>query len=135
MGILFVGKKEVPDILYHRKLEESRILHSSFMSSDTSHLTGLIIYFLRTKKISNSNLYWISFLDIEKQRIREESERDAKDMNLNSVKICFEAFVYENDMSYPICNPVFSRPVANQSNLNEFFEIIIKSYNDLIIFD
>ncbi len=129
MGILFVGKKEVPDILYHRKLEESRILHSSFMSSDSSHLTGLVFFgCLVSTKISNLNLYWISFLDIEKQRIREETEREAKDMNLNSVKICFEAFVYENEMIYPICNPVFSRPVANQSN--EFLEITIISFKD-----
>ncbi|CAG2172011.1 unnamed protein product [Oppiella nova] len=87
LGILFVGKKEVPDILYRRKLEETQVLHTSFISANPSLLS-----------------------------VREESERDAKDMNLNSVKICFEAFVYENDMSYAVSSPIFSRPVANQKS-------------------
>ena len=92
LGILFVGKKEVPEILYRRKLEDIQTIHTSFIGEH-------------------------QLSEVEKQRIREESEREAKDMNLNSVKICFEAFVYENDVSYSVCSPIFSRPVANQSML------------------
>jgi len=47
-------------------------------------------------------------------------------MNLNSVKICFEAFVYESDISYTICNPIFSRPVANQSKISSNYISIFK---------
>ena len=90
MGILFVGKKEVPEILYRRKLEDIQAIHNSFIGDH-------------------------QLSEVDKQRIREESEREAKDLNLNSVKICFEAFVYENDMSFGGCNPIFSRPVANHS--------------------
>ena len=86
-----MGKKEVPEILYRRKLEDIQI-HTSFIGEH-------------------------QLSEVDKQRIREESEREAKDMNLNSVKICFEAFVYENDMSFAVCSPIFSRPVANQSML------------------
>lgn len=50
-----------------------------------------------------------------REKIREQSEKEAKDMNLNSVKICFEAFVLQNEALYPICPPVYSRPIANQS--------------------
>lgn len=91
LGILFVGKKEVPEILFRRKLDEIQALNPAFIGEH-------------------------QLSEVDRQRIREESEREAKDLNLNSVKICFEALVYENDMTYPICSPVFSRPVANQSD-------------------
>lgn len=62
-------------------------------------------------------LLWFKSHYAEKVResLREQSEKEAKDMNLNSVKICFEAFVLQNEALYPICSPVYSRPIANQS--------------------
>lgn len=50
-----------------------------------------------------------------KEKLHEQSEKEAKDMNLNSVKICFEAFMLQNEALYPICSPAYSRPIANQS--------------------
>ncbi|RWS12814.1 nuclear factor NF-kappa-B p105 subunit-like protein [Dinothrombium tinctorium] len=90
LGILFVGKKEVPEILYRQKLDEQRLLR---VFNDESNLS-----------------------EEEKQRLKEEAEREAKRINLNSVKICFQAFDCNNDVHYPICDPVFSRPVANQKS-------------------
>lgn len=54
-------------------------------------------------------------IDAERHRVREDAEKDAKDMNLNCVRICFEAFDYNQNMNFPICGPVYSRPIANQS--------------------
>lgn len=69
--------------------------------------------------------------------MREEAEREAKDMNLNCVKLSFQAFDCTLDpnnssngnqlslqgitqpqiaqINFPITTPVFSRPIANQS--------------------
>lgn len=85
LGILFTGKKEVPDILLRRKQNELR-----FRSYEPI-----------TAKVE--------------ERLRKEAEAEAKDMNLNSVKICFEAFVLHQDALYPVCVPVYSKPIANQS--------------------
>ena len=62
-------------------------------------------------------------LEKMRENLRELSEKEAKDMNLNSVKICFEAFQLQNDALYPICEPVYSRPIANQSKF--FFSVKI----------
>lgn len=72
-------------------------------------------------------------------RLREDAEREAKDMNLNCVKLSFQAFDCTIDpnsrpgqsastflhgginhlsmaqINFAITNPVFSRPIANQS--------------------
>jgi hypothetical protein len=48
-------------------------------------------------------------------QIRTEAEAEAKKMNLNSVCLCFEAFVKENGVLQPICMPVFSSPINNMS--------------------
>lgn len=36
LGILFIGKKEVPEILFQRKLEEQRLLRSIHNSNQLS---------------------------------------------------------------------------------------------------
>jgi len=51
-------------------------------------------------------------------QIRSEAEAEAKRMNLNSVCLCFEAFVRENGVLKPICDPVYSSPI---NNMSEFF--------------
>lgn len=86
LGILFIGKKEVPEILFKRKLADFQ-----------------------------NRFYGEMLTEKGKEKMHEQSEKEAKDMNLNSVKICFEAFMLRNDTLYPICNPVYSRPIANQS--------------------
>ena len=90
LGILFVGKKEVPEILYQRKIEEIRIIRA--LHEQIFHMS-----------------------ESEKCKFREEAEKEAKDMNLNCVRIAFEAYDCSHDISYPIAGPVYSRAVANQS--------------------
>lgn len=51
-------------------------------------------------------------------QIRAEAEAEAKKMNLNSVCLCFEAFIRENGILQPICLPVFSTPINNMSELS-----------------
>jgi hypothetical protein len=53
-------------------------------------------------------------------QVRTEAEAEAKRMNLNSVCLCFEAFVRENGVLKPICEPVYSKPI---NNMSEFFFI------------
>ncbi|XP_074597268.1 nuclear factor NF-kappa-B p100 subunit-like isoform X2 [Brevipalpus obovatus] len=91
IGILFIGKKEVPEILYQRKLEEHKLICA--LSNGASQLS-----------------------DADKERLREESDREAKRINLNCVKICFQAFDQSHGMNFPICDAVFSRPIANQKS-------------------
>ncbi|XP_053213510.1 nuclear factor NF-kappa-B p100 subunit-like isoform X2 [Panonychus citri] len=90
LGILFVGKKEVPEILYQRKLEEHKLICAL---SDRSQLS-----------------------ESDRERLREEADREAKRINLNCVKICFQAFDQSQGMNFPICDAVFSRPIANQKS-------------------
>ncbi|RWS29037.1 nuclear factor NF-kappa-B p105 subunit-like protein [Leptotrombidium deliense] len=90
LGILFVGKKEVPEILFRQKLEQERV-----------------------HRALNEEL---NFSEAERQKLKEEAEREAKRINLNSVKICFQAFEINNDLHYPISEAIFSRPVANQKS-------------------
>ena len=42
-------------------------------------------------------------------------------MNLNSVCLCFEAFVRENGIVQPICAPVYSTTI---NNMSEFFFLL-----------
>lgn len=88
LGILLIGKKEVPDILYQRKVE------NQLRQSGSTDLA-----------------------DGERAKLREEVEQEAKDMDLNRVRICFEAFsknLTVSDIFYSICQPKFSNNIANQ---------------------
>jgi hypothetical protein len=56
-----------------------------------------------------------------KFQIRAEAEAEARKMNLNSVCLCFEAFVRENDILQSICPPIFSEPINNMSEFSCYF--------------
>jgi hypothetical protein len=53
-------------------------------------------------------------------QIRSEAEAEAKKMNLNSVTLCFEAFIRDNGVLQPICLPVFSSPINNMSKFSSY---------------
>jgi hypothetical protein len=57
-------------------------------------------------------------------QIRAEAEAEAKKMNLNSVCLCFEAFVRENGVLQSICLPVFSSPINNMSEFSSYDDLI-----------
>ncbi|KAH8359967.1 hypothetical protein KR093_009789 [Drosophila rubida] len=51
------------------------------------------------------------------QELHQETEREAKDMNLNQVRLCFEAFkIEENNTWTPIAAPVFSNAINNRKS-------------------
>ncbi|XP_013771872.1 nuclear factor NF-kappa-B p105 subunit-like [Limulus polyphemus] len=55
--------------------------------------------------------------DTQKCKLREDVEQEAKDMDLNRVRICFMAFVRNPacpGYCQPLCQPVFSDIIANQ---------------------
>lgn len=87
----------MPDILYRRKLIESKTENFKIIDADYQE--------------NDDGL---------RQKLLEEAEKDAREMNLNSVRICFEAFWLKNDQLYPICPKIYSRPIANQSKLSYF---------------
>ena len=111
LGILFIGKKEVQEILYKRK----------------------------SLQISNCRAGGESkqFYQVDqqlRQHFQLEAEKESKDMNLNSVRICFEAFMLCEQQQQPdsetkqfvlrsLCPPVYSKPIANQSKQNSLFPL------------
>ncbi|XP_075146750.1 nuclear factor NF-kappa-B family member relish [Haematobia irritans] len=52
----------------------------------------------------------------EEQELFKEAEKEAKDMNLNQVRLCFEAFHVENNEYTPIAEPVYSNPINNRKS-------------------
>ncbi|EDW15839.1 nuclear factor NF-kappa-B p110 subunit [Drosophila mojavensis] len=51
------------------------------------------------------------------QELHQETEREAKDMNLNQVRLCFEAFKIEDNQTWtPIAAPVYSNPINNRKS-------------------
>ncbi|XP_065361070.1 nuclear factor NF-kappa-B p110 subunit [Calliphora vicina] len=53
----------------------------------------------------------------EDQELHKQTEKEAKDMNLNQVRLCFEAFRVEENKSYtPIAAPVYSNPINNRKS-------------------
>uniref|UniRef100_A0A1I8PWX9 RHD domain-containing protein n=1 Tax=Stomoxys calcitrans TaxID=35570 RepID=A0A1I8PWX9_STOCA len=53
----------------------------------------------------------------EEQELFKETEKEAKDMNLNQVRLCFEAFLVDaNNLYTPIAAPVYSNPINNRKS-------------------
>ncbi|KAI8046254.1 nuclear factor NF-kappa-B p110 subunit [Drosophila gunungcola] len=51
------------------------------------------------------------------QELHQETEREAKDMNLNQVRLCFEAFKIEDNGTWvPIAPPVYSNAINNRKS-------------------
>ncbi|TDG48850.1 hypothetical protein AWZ03_004753 [Drosophila navojoa] len=51
------------------------------------------------------------------QELHQETEREAKEMNLNQVRLCFEAFKIEDNQTWtPIAAPVYSNPINNRKS-------------------
>lgn len=52
----------------------------------------------------------------EKARLKVQAEQEAKQMNLNQVCLCFEAFQLNDDQKYvSLCDSVLSTPINNMS--------------------
>lgn len=92
MGIIHTAKKHIADELVKKK----RLRHLELLRSRNVNITSL-----STRDEIN---------------IRAEAEAEAKKMNLNSVSLCFEAFVRENGVMQPICMPEFSSSINNMKS-------------------
>lgn len=54
----------------------------------------------------------------ENQQIKQQVEQESKTMNLNQVCLCFQAYTIDgNTMWKKLCDPVYSNPINNMSEL------------------
>lgn len=53
----------------------------------------------------------------EEFELRKQTEKEAKDMNLNQVRLCFEAFKIEDNNTYSrIAKPIYTHPINNRKS-------------------
>ncbi|PBC34834.1 nuclear factor NF-kappa-B p100 subunit isoform X1 [Apis cerana] len=66
---------------------------------------------LEVKKRENINA---TLSTIEEAHIKSDADRYQKYVNLNSVALCFQAFILDqNEIMRPITNPIYSHPINN----------------------
>ncbi|XP_034116900.2 nuclear factor NF-kappa-B p110 subunit [Drosophila albomicans] len=88
MGIIHTAKKYIFDELLKKKKDR-------------------LVFQLGRRELSTKQI----------QELHQETEREAKDMNLNQVRLCFEAFkIEENNTWTPIAAPVFSNAINNRKS-------------------
>lgn len=87
MGIIHTAKKNICEALYEKKKKKMKFEQA---------LTELS---QRQEKI-----------------LRDEAEREGKHMNLNQVRLCFEAFKIVEGGWIKICEPIYSRPINNRKS-------------------
>ncbi|XP_055907309.1 nuclear factor NF-kappa-B p110 subunit-like [Eupeodes corollae] len=87
MGIIHTAKKNICDALYAKKKQKMKFE------------MGLTELSQRQEKT-----------------LRDEAEREGKHMNLNQVRLCFEAFKIVDGGWMKICEPIFSRPINNRKS-------------------
>lgn len=143
----------MPDILYKRKLQKvqcqlERLLEVERMVTSSTRATLIsgsvaVLYLLYSFRITVLLTLFFSlhflfnriYTEVEKDRMKGEAEREAKDLNLNCVRLCFEAFDFTHGVNnVPICPPVFSRSIANQSKYrNVYYFLLILSILFLLL--
>ncbi|XP_017018545.1 nuclear factor NF-kappa-B p110 subunit [Drosophila kikkawai] len=88
MGIIHTAKKYIFDELFKKKQDR-------------------LVFQMNRRELSTRQL----------QELHQETERETKDMNLNQVRLCFEAFkVEENGSWVPLAPPAFSNPINNRKS-------------------
>lgn len=103
-----------PEVGYTQAFQGMGIIHTA-----KKHITDELVKkkrlrLLEALRARNANITNLSAKD--EIKIRSEAEAEAKKMNLNSVCLCFEAFVRENEVLKPICAPVYSSPINNMKS-------------------
>ncbi|CAK9300362.1 unnamed protein product [Gordionus sp. m RMFG-2023] len=97
LGILHVPKKEVPQIMQERLEEEYRM--QKIMSQDR-----------------HSANYDLS--EAERQMIRVNAEENAKTMELNVIRLCFQSYIIDSSGHEIPIPPVLSKPVYDSKSPN-----------------
>ncbi|KAH8283806.1 hypothetical protein KR054_001827, partial [Drosophila jambulina] len=88
MGIIHTAKKYIFDELLKKKQDR-------------------LVFQMNRRELSTRQL----------QELHQETERETKDMNLNQVRLCFEAFKVEDNGSWvPLAPPAFSNPINNRKS-------------------
>lgn len=99
MGIIHTAKKYIADELLKKKVLEKQIE----LGRELTHR--------------------------DNQQIKQQVEQEAKNMNLNQVCLCFQAFTVDsNSMWQKLCNPVYSNPINNMSKYSAILENLLSIF-------
>ncbi|XP_019625505.1 PREDICTED: nuclear factor NF-kappa-B p105 subunit-like [Branchiostoma belcheri] len=113
LGVLHVTKKNVPSILEKRKMKE-------LVAARRCQETGKIILDFDNLSEDDSNKY---ITEQDKRQIVKESQEQAKQMDLSAVRVCFQAFLQDENGTYTrtlqpvISDAVFDSKAPNASTL------------------
>ncbi|CAH1247176.1 NFKB1 [Branchiostoma lanceolatum] len=113
LGVLHVTKKNVPAILEKRKMKE-------LVAARRCQETGKIIPDFDNLNEDECNKY---ITEQDKKQIVKESQEQAKQMDLSAVRVCFQAFLQDENGSYTrtltpvISDAVFDSKAPNASTL------------------
>ncbi|XP_030376278.1 nuclear factor NF-kappa-B p110 subunit [Scaptodrosophila lebanonensis] len=93
---------------------------AQFMNMGIIHTAKKYIFDELLKKKQDRLVFQLGRRELSTKQIQElhqETEREAKDMNLNQVRLCFEAFKVESPTTWtPIAKPVFSNAINNRKS-------------------
>ncbi|XP_055856300.1 nuclear factor NF-kappa-B p110 subunit [Episyrphus balteatus] len=87
MGIIHTAKKNICDALYAKKKQKMK-------------------FEMGITELSQR----------QEKTLRDEAEREGKHMNLNQVRLCFEAYKIVEGGWMKICEPIYSRPINNRKS-------------------
>ncbi|XP_017058414.1 nuclear factor NF-kappa-B p110 subunit [Drosophila ficusphila] len=88
MGIIHTAKKFIRDELFKKKQDR-------------------LVFQMNRRELSTKQI----------QELHQETEREAKDMNLNQVRLCFEAFKIEDNGTWvTLAPPVYSNAINNRKS-------------------
>ncbi|EDV49828.1 nuclear factor NF-kappa-B p110 subunit [Drosophila erecta] len=88
MGIIHTAKKFIKEELFKKKQDR-------------------LVFQMNRRELSTKQI----------QELHQETEREGKDMNLNQVRLCFEAFKIEDNGAWvPLAPPVYSNAINNRKS-------------------
>lgn len=96
MGIIHTARKYIVDELFEKLLDRYKLLNGKREATE-----------------------------LERERLRLRADKESKEMNLNQVCLCFEAFRVVGDNYERLCEPVYSYPINNMSECS--FSIVLHS--------
>ncbi|XP_022218451.2 nuclear factor NF-kappa-B p110 subunit [Drosophila obscura] len=117
-----VVRKEERDVCDPHDLHVSkdRGYVAQFINMGIIHTAKKFIYAELLKKKQDRRVFEMKRRELskkEQQTLHQETEREAKDMNLNQVRLCFEAYKIEDNGDWvPIATPVYSNAINNRKS-------------------
>ncbi|KAL7727297.1 hypothetical protein ACLKA6_016045 [Drosophila palustris] len=117
-----VVRKEERDVCdpHDLHVSQDRGYVAQFINMGIIHTAKKYIFDELLKKKQDRLVFQMGRRELSTKQIQElhqETEREAKDMNLNQVRLCFEAFKIEDNNTWtPIAAPVFSNAINNRKS-------------------